>query len=188
MRTGHYNGAGRSNRSLRSPQKLGMRRGIAAALLVIASGAGGSGPAFAQAESNFALQFAPYAATTALQGPTPGAVDVSALPATTLADQAASQPAGAGLASWYGAELKGHRTASGERFDPSGYTAAHRSLPFGSRVRVTNLATGESVIVRINDRGPFTRSRVIDVSQAAARDLGLIGHGAARVSLAVLDD
>lgn len=91
-----------------------------------------------------------------------------------------------GLASYYGSEFAGHRTASGERFDPGGFTAAHRSLPFGSKVRVTNTGTGRSVIVRINDRGPFSRGRVIDVSQAAARQLGLIGPGSGRVSLAVL--
>ena len=78
--------------------------------------------------------------------------------------------------------------ASGERFDPSGFTAAHRSLPFGSKVRVTNTSTGASVVVRINDRGPFSRGRLIDVSQAAARQLGLIGPGSGRVSLAVLSN
>jgi len=93
-----------------------------------------------------------------------------------------------GMASYYGSEFAGHRTASGERFDPRSFTAAHRSLPFGSKVRVTNTGTGRSVIVRINDRGPFSRGRVIDVSQAAARQLGLIGPGSGRVSLAVLSD
>ena len=95
---------------------------------------------------------------------------------------------GSGLASYYGSEFAGRRTASGERFDPSGFTAAHRSLPFGSKVRVTNTSTGASVIVRINDRGPFSRGRLIDVSQAAARQLGLIGPGSGRVSLAVLSN
>jgi len=93
-----------------------------------------------------------------------------------------------GMASYYGNEFAGRRTASGERFDPSGLTAAHRSLPFGSKVRVTSAATGRSVVVRINDRGPFKRDRVIDVSQAAARELGLIGPGSGKVSLAVLSD
>ena len=76
---------------------------------------------------------------------------------------------GGGMASYYGKELAGNRTASGERFNPSQLTAAHRSLPFGSRVRVTNTANGDSVVVRINDRGPFSHGRIIDVSQAAAR-------------------
>ena len=90
---------------------------------------------------------------------------------------------GGGLASWYGSELAGRRTASGERFDPAEYTAAHRSLPFGSKVRVTAVGTGRSVVVRINDRGPFSRARVIDVSQAAARDLGLVATGSGQVQL-----
>ena len=97
------------------------------------------------------------------------------------------EPIGRGVASWYGPKFAGKRTASGETFDPSEYTAAHRTLPFGSQVRVTN-ETGKSVVVRINDRGPFTGGRVIDVSQAAARDLGLIGPGHGSVTLAVLDE
>src|SRR5437867_12661194 len=89
-----------------------------------------------------------------------------------------------GLASWY--DLEGRRTASGERFDQRGLTAAHRSLPLGTRVRITNLANGRSVRVRINDRGPFARGRVIDVSRAAARRLGMIGTGTVRVRIEVL--
>lgn len=96
------------------------------------------------------------------------------------------QPIGGGMASWYGAKFAGHRTASGERFDPSDLTAAHRTLPFGTRVRVTD-ADGDSVIVRINDRGPFAHSRVIDLSRAAADELGLTGRGSGKVRLAVLD-
>ena len=90
-----------------------------------------------------------------------------------------------GVASYYGRELAGNRTASGERFDPRGLTAAHRSLPLGSKVRVTNKSNGRSVIVRVNDRGPFAKSRLIDVSYAAAQELNLIGpgHGAVRVDI-----
>ena len=95
---------------------------------------------------------------------------------------------GGGMASYYGNELAGNRTASGERFNPSQLTAAHRSLPFGSRVRVTNTANGDSVIVRINDRGPFSHGRVIDVSHSAAREIGMHRSGTARVKLALLDD
>ena len=95
---------------------------------------------------------------------------------------------GGGMASYYGNELAGNRTASGERFDPGQLTAAHRSLPFGSMVRVTNTSNGDSVIVRINDRGPFAHGRVIDVSQAAAREIGMHRSGTARVKLALLDD
>lgn len=93
-----------------------------------------------------------------------------------------------GMASYYGHELAGNRTASGERFDPAQLTAAHRSLPFGSLVRVTNTSNGDSVVVRINDRGPFSRGRVIDVSQAAAREIGMHRSGTARVKLALLGD
>ncbi|WP_202389599.1 septal ring lytic transglycosylase RlpA family protein [Croceibacterium soli] len=97
------------------------------------------------------------------------------------------EPVGRGVASWYGPKFAGRRTASGETFDPTEYTAAHRTLPFGSTVRVTS-DSGRSVVVRINDRGPFSPGRVIDVSQAAARDLGLIGPGHGNVSLAILDE
>ena len=92
-----------------------------------------------------------------------------------------------GTASWYGPGLNGHRTASGERFDQSELTAAHRSLPLGSRARVTNLENGRSVIVRINDRGPVSRGRVIDVSYATARALGMLRRGTARVRIEPLD-
>lgn len=95
---------------------------------------------------------------------------------------------GGGMASYYGNELAGNRTASGERFNPSHLTAAHRTLPFGSMVRVTNVANGDSVVVRINDRGPFSHGRVIDVSHAAAREIGMHRSGTARVKLALLDD
>ena len=95
------------------------------------------------------------------------------------------QPVGSGMASWYGAELAGHRTASGERFNPSQLTAAHRTLPLGTKVRVTY--HGESVVVRINDRGPFAKGRVIDLSRAAAEEIGLRRAGSGKVTLAVLD-
>jgi rare lipoprotein A len=92
---------------------------------------------------------------------------------------------GSGMASYYGRELLGRRTASGERFDPTELTAAHRTLPFGSKVRVTNPRSGKSVVVRINDRGPFSRGRLIDVSEAAARRIGLfaMGHGQVKLTL-----
>jgi rare lipoprotein A len=87
------------------------------------------------------------------------------------------------LASFYS---HGRRTASGERFDPHGLTAAHRTLPFGTRVRVTNLATGRSVTVRVNDRGPYVRGRSIDVSSSAAQMLGITRQGVAKVKLDVV--
>jgi rare lipoprotein A len=94
--------------------------------------------------------------------------------------------AAVGTASYYGRELAGRRTASGEVYETSRLTAAHRTLPFGTRVRVTNLDNGRQVVVRINDRGPFRKGRIIDVSYAAARELGLIAPGTARVRLDVL--
>jgi rare lipoprotein A len=95
---------------------------------------------------------------------------------------------GRGSASYYASKFNGRRTASGERFDNSDLTAAHRSLPFGSRVRVTNPANGRSVVVRVNDRGPFTRGRLIDVSRAAAEELGMVARGHADVELALIAD
>jgi rare lipoprotein A len=86
-----------------------------------------------------------------------------------------------GMASYYGPELHGRRTASGERFNHHGMTAAHRSAAFGSRLKVTNLANGRSVVVRVNDRGPFVRGRIVDVSAGAARQIGMHGRGVARV-------
>jgi peptidoglycan lytic transglycosylase len=90
-----------------------------------------------------------------------------------------------GVASYYGREHDGRRTASGEVFDMNDLTAAHRTLPFGTRVRVTNLANGREVTVRINDRGPFRRGRILDLSYAAARKLGMVGRGVAKVRVAV---
>ncbi len=89
-----------------------------------------------------------------------------------------------GMASYY---KHGSRTANGERFNPHGLTAAHRTLPFGTRVLVTNLKTGKSVIVRINDRGPFTRGRVIDLSLGAAKVVGMTRTGVAKVKVVPLD-
>jgi len=91
-----------------------------------------------------------------------------------------------GLSSWYGRHFHGKKTASGEAFDMHAMTAAHRTLPFQTRVRVTNLANGRQVIVRINDRGPHRADRLIDLSQGAARALGFSGKGLARVELEVL--
>lgn len=88
-----------------------------------------------------------------------------------------------GRASWYGEGLKGRKTASGERFDPEDLTAAHRTLPFGTVVRVTNLRNNRSVSVRITNRGPFIRGRIIDLSPAAARELGMVKSGVARVRI-----
>lgn len=91
-----------------------------------------------------------------------------------------------GTASWYGPGFFGNRTASGEVYRPGTLTAAHRSLPFGTMVRVTNLNNGRSAVVRINDRGPFVGSRVIDLGHGAAQQVGLVSSGTAPVRLEVL--
>ncbi|HLD67111.1 MAG TPA: septal ring lytic transglycosylase RlpA family protein [Pseudomonas sp.] len=93
-----------------------------------------------------------------------------------------------GQASWYGIKHQGKRTASGERFDRHALTAAHRSLPFGTRVRVTNLRNDKSVEVRINDRGPHVRARLIDLSQQAAERLDMLRTGVAPVRVQQLLD
>jgi len=106
------------------------------------------------------------------------------LAAATLATVAvlgsaqASAAPGCGGASWYALTSK---TASGERMNPAKLTAAHRSLPFGTKVKVTNKRNGKSVVVRINDRGPFIKGRIIDVSKAAAQNIGMVRSGTAKV-------
>jgi len=91
-----------------------------------------------------------------------------------------------GQASWYGKAHQGRLTASGERFDMHALTAAHRTLPFGTIVRVKHVKSGKSVNVRINDRGPFRSGRIIDLSYEAARRLGIVARGTARVELTVI--
>lgn len=91
-----------------------------------------------------------------------------------------------GLASWYGGKFQGRRTASGEIFDTNEFTAAHKSLPFGTIVKVANLENGKTTVVRINDRGPFVPGRIIDLSRAAAAAIGLAGKGVAKVRIQVL--
>jgi len=92
-----------------------------------------------------------------------------------------------GVASWYGKDFHGKPTASGEIYDMYDMTAAHQTLPLGTHVMVTNLDTGKSVQVKINDRGPFVKNRIIDLSYSAARAIGMVGPGTARVALEVLD-
>jgi rare lipoprotein A len=126
------------------------------------------------------------AATVAACGGTPRhAVPARHEPAraTTHAVRAGVQR---GMGSWYGRALQGRKTASGERFDRHKLTAAHRKLPFGTRVRVTNTRNGKAVIVRINDRGPFGGHRIIDVSEAAAKRLGMIAAGVVPVTIEVV--
>ena len=129
----------------------------------------------------------PAAKSVALRNvETPGAESETlkkpAAPALPIAVRSVST----GEASWYGPGFYGNRTANGELFRPGTLTAAHRTLPFGTKVRVTNLWNGRSAIVRINDRGPFHGRRVIDLANGAASQLGLISSGIAQVKLEVL--
>jgi rare lipoprotein A len=97
------------------------------------------------------------------------------------------RPLEKGTASWYGVKFHGRRTASGERFDMNELTAAHPSLPFGTRLEVRNVRNGKSVVVRVNDRGPFSKSRILDLSFGAAREIGLVLSGTAPVELFLMD-
>lgn len=106
------------------------------------------------------------------------------VPASTLPSYSATIIDG--IASWYGPGFNGRTTASGEVFNTNQMTAAHKTLPFGTRVRVTNLTNGRSVVVRINDRGPYHGSRVIDLSRAAAEQIDMIQNGTANVRIEVL--
>ena len=140
----------------------------------------------AMVQPTFGGHFAPYRALPDQPEPGPQAVDLDSFDPPIEAAPAATT-LGSGVASYYGRRFHGRRTASGERFDMNGYTAAHRTLPFGSKVLVTNPSTGKSVTVRINDRGPFSRNRTIDLSRAAAKELGLIARGHGTVELALVD-
>ncbi|PSN16717.1 septal ring lytic transglycosylase RlpA family protein [filamentous cyanobacterium CCT1] len=117
----------------------------------------------------------PLARVEGLPEPTPAANQVGVVTSSLT-----------GMASWYGPGFHGRRSASGEMFNQNALTAAHRTLPFGTQVRVTNLSTGQSVVVRINDRGPFGHGRVIDLSSAAAAQIGLRASGVGRVQIDVL--
>lgn len=116
------------------------------------------------------------------------AQDIAAEPAPVELTESSPEPQAPpelerGSASWYGARFHGRRTSSGERFDMNELTAAHKTLPFGTRVRVRNIANGREVVVRINDRGPRMRDRIIDLSKAAAAALGFLRLGEAPVVL-----
>lgn len=91
-----------------------------------------------------------------------------------------------GIASWYGPGFQGNYTANGEIYDMNSISAAHKTLPFGTVVRVVDLETGRSVIVRINDRGPFVEGRIIDLSKKAAEKLGIVDKGITRVGLRII--
>lgn len=142
-------------------------------------------------------------------GPPPGPLDLSSIPEPTPRDEPLSRYGNPssyavfgrtyhvqrkrtayqarGVASWYGRKFHGRRTSSGEPFDMYRFTAAHRTLPLPSFVEVTNLANGRSLVVRVNDRGPFKKDRLIDLSYAAAARLGFAEHGTARVEIRAVD-
>ena len=130
--------------------------------------------------ANKASRLETHAAVVAAKDPEPAATSEGA---AETKSPAVRGKATYGLASYY---WQGTRTANGERFDPRELTAAHRTLPFGTRVRVTSLETGRSVTVRINDRGPFVGGRTVDISRAAAQSIGMIDRGVAKVKMDVL--
>lgn len=111
---------------------------------------------------------------------------LSLLPSHAESSDPVPQQAEKGMASWYGPTFQGRKTANGEIYDKEKLTAAHRTLPFGTFLRVTSLDNGSSVVVRVNDRGPFAKDRLIDLSEAAARIIGMVPTGTAMVSLQVI--
>lgn len=158
------------------------RNGMQIAVGLAVAGLMVSGPVQAIAiEQDAAAQAWPQAGTDGLQGVAEMVADLVDPPVVALEES--FRHIADGEASYYGRELAGNRTANGERFNPYALTAAHRTLPMGTRLRVTNKANGKSVIVRINDRGPFARGRIIDVSLAAARQIQMVGAGKAMVRL-----
>lgn len=108
------------------------------------------------------------------------------LVAAALVYQVAGPYYQTGIASWYGPGFNGRHTANGEIYNMNGISAAHKTLPFGTIVQVVDLQTGRSVVVRINDRGPYVKGRIIDLSKGAAEALGIIGKGIAEVGLRIL--
>jgi rare lipoprotein A len=115
----------------------------------------------------------------------PGAVLAKRAENTVATRESKANPL-VGVASFYGNKFQGRRTANGEKFDNHAFTAAHKSLRFGSRVKVINLRNGLSVIVRVNDRGPFIRGRIIDLSKAAAKKIGITHSGTVIVRLEII--
>ncbi len=136
-------------------------------------------------DAPFVSEFQPFSGARPDLRVPPTAVDIDNLDIPV--ESPATSPLGSGIASFYGRRFHGRMTASGERFDMNALTAAHRTLPFGTRLRVTNPRNGKSVIVRVNDRGPFTRGRTLDVSREAATQLGLVQRGHGKVELEVLE-
>jgi len=113
-------------------------------------------------------------------------ISVVALLGLVLLYQVAGPYYEVGIASWYGPGFDGNFTANGEVYDMNGISAAHKTLPFGTIVRVVEFSTGKSIVVRINDRGPFIEGRIIDLSKGAARELGIIDKGITKVGLRII--
>ncbi|WP_370030046.1 septal ring lytic transglycosylase RlpA family protein [Qipengyuania mesophila] len=138
----------------------------------------------ADVDADFAASFAQFDVDPEAPAVAPRSVDLDSFDPPVEAEPAVWR---SGVASYYGRRFHGRRTANGERFDMNALTAAHKTLRFGTKVRVTNPRNGKSVVVRINDRGPYAHGREIDVSRAAAVELGLIQRGHGTVELALLD-
>lgn len=185
----------RNGRKAARKRRLAVIAGAAFAPIAIALSVTAEAPARAEdrvPQPVFEEAFAPFELTRADSTPD---TDTPLAAATRFAQapfaaapgrSSDSRTIGSGTASYYGAGLAGRPTANGERFNPSALTAAHRTLPFGTRLKVTNPRNGRSVVVRINDRGPFHGNRLIDLSQEAARQIGLIQQGHGTVDLAAL--
>jgi rare lipoprotein A len=166
--------------------------GLGAALMLTAPAGGpalaDTGAATGKDTTPLAAQYAVPTAAMIRIAPTVSSVETIALDPPAMPEEPAMRALGNGVASYYGRRFHGRPTASGERFDMNGLTAAHRTLPFGSKVRVTNPRTGKSVVVRINDRGPFARKRTIDLSRAAAEEIGLVRAGHGQVELELFEE
>ncbi|RDC60233.1 RlpA-like lipoprotein [Alteripontixanthobacter maritimus] len=140
-------------------------------------------------QSDFTAEFRAIPNPTRNFKTPPGAVDITAIEPPIEVEAPTPSPSAtmSGHASYYGRKFHGRRTANGERFDMNAMTAAHKTLPFGTKVRVINPANGKEVTVRINDRGPFIRGRTIDLSKAAAKKIGIISRGHGSVEMDILD-
>lgn len=141
---------------------------------------------YPQAEPPFAQSFEPFAKSRPDLNVPASAVDLSTFD-PPLEPVETVRTLGTGVASFYGRRFHGRLTANGERFNMNAMTAAHKTLPFGTKVRVTNARNGRSVVVRINDRGPFIRGRTIDLSRGAATKIGMIGSGHATVEMEIIE-
>jgi rare lipoprotein A len=144
-------------------------------------------PSAATAASANQAKPAPLGESVVLIAPLKGGDVITAADAETMAPVAQpgkpGKPLAKGMASWYGPGFHGRRTASGERYDMHALTAAHKTLPFGTIVKVVNQKTGKSVKVKINDRGPYHGGRIIDLSKAAAAQLGIVQAGTGKVCI-----